>query len=591
MQLDPTHTKMLRLQYQRQLTRLFKNFKRSVLNRLPNMIEFTSMVNRSFGTDIDDWLQYEMEFNILEPSKAITNNNIKRAYMKGKTNSQSQLHAFNIDVGNNMNPADWEAFVILNDINFNRITDCTTVMKNAITYSTNIGIMEGWGMNKIAKEITKNIQGNNSMGIVRARTIARTEVINAYNNAAVRNYRSAGLKADEMIWITSFDDRTCEECAGYDSLPISRTGKIPPAHPNCYLEGTELLTNDGWMEFKDLMGNEEILSFNPENEELEWLPYINYFKYKYTGETFNLFNKWFSLAITPNHNMVYGMRNHKDRKHITWNIKPLDVVKDFYDFYIPRTGKWNGFPHTDVLIDDLLFNAKDFCNFMGYYLSEGSTTKRSDNSYQISIHQNQPNKDKIYDDIKDIPVKVNNKSKNKIYINNTKLGKYLLQFGKSHEKYVPEIIKDMTADLIEVFLNAYCLGDGSIKTTYWKEKDFKSNDKIFFTSSKRMADDIGELIIKTGGYPSYKLTKNKGKKQQFSNGLYTIKTDIWRIRWNHSKKACKKHMNIQTTNYDGMVYDIELPRNHAFFVRYNGKVCVSGNCRCSIAPNPKEYPR
>ena len=99
-----------------------------------------------------------------------------------------------------------------------------------------------------------------------------------------------------------------------------------------------------------------------------------------------------------------------------------------------------------------------------------------------------------------------------------------------------------------------------------------------------MAGDIGELILKAGGYPSYRIKNNAGKEVKFKNGVYKIKRDQYIISWNHSKNAWfgdkRKGCFIDKINYDGMVYDVELPRNHILWVKHNGKTCFSGNCRC-----------
>jgi len=131
-----------------------------------------------------------------------------------------------------LTPLDWESLILLQDINFNRIKDCTLNMQNAITYSCNKGVLEGWGANKIAYEIRNNVDGNQNMGIVRAKMIARTEIINAYNQGKMNMYRQAGLTQYE--WLTALDERTCEECTELDGKVFDiGNGQVPPIHPNC----------------------------------------------------------------------------------------------------------------------------------------------------------------------------------------------------------------------------------------------------------------------------------------------------------------------------------------------------------------------
>ena len=249
MKVDPTHTKMLRLQYMRQLTKLFKVFRRHAIKDVLLLIDLYKTkysldegyklrrkTLRQLGVNsrIESYLRWATENYIIDPSVDISWDNIKKSYVKGVNDTSRVLKGhpqFSID--NNITPSDWEAMMELRDINTNLIKGSTDAMIHNIQYSTTQGILNGWGMEKIAREMTKAVDGNNNMGIVRARMIARTEVINAYNVAAKKRYEKAGLSEKEMVWITTYDERTCEICAGYDGMSVDKTGEIPPAHPNC----------------------------------------------------------------------------------------------------------------------------------------------------------------------------------------------------------------------------------------------------------------------------------------------------------------------------------------------------------------------
>ena len=240
MQIDPTHTTMLRLQYSRQLTRLYRQFQKKILPILTKIVinlnkkysidrRVKMKTIRTITDDVDRWLTRQGDEIIIQPSKPVTERNIRQAYRKGAHKALSQLTDAQITY---LTPADWDAFLLLEDINFSRIKDATVTMQNAITYSTQRGILEGWGINKIAYEIRRNIKGNSNMGMHRAKTIARTEVINAYNVAAQNKYKQNGVK--KYIWITSFDERTCEICSSLDGKIFSvGHGEVPPVHPNC----------------------------------------------------------------------------------------------------------------------------------------------------------------------------------------------------------------------------------------------------------------------------------------------------------------------------------------------------------------------
>ncbi|MCR4284540.1 MAG: phage head morphogenesis protein, partial [archaeon] len=84
------------------------------------------------------------------------------------------------------------------------------------------------------KNITEKID---FIGIGRATTLARTEVIRAHHLANINEYRQygvelAGVKAE---WRTVGDDRVCELCAPNDGkiYALDEIEPLIPLHPNC----------------------------------------------------------------------------------------------------------------------------------------------------------------------------------------------------------------------------------------------------------------------------------------------------------------------------------------------------------------------
>ena len=245
--LDPTRTKMLRLQYSRQLTRLFKRFQKTIMPMLIDMINaYTTkydlsktMKSKKLKTlgvtgDVDNLLSYYIDFDILTPGMTVTQRNLLASYLKGIHGAKTKLDKWEIyEMGEYMTPLDWDALEIMQGNAYTNIVGCTSAMQRSINFGVGQGILNGWGTNKIAYAIRNSISGNQNMGIKRAKMIARTEVINAYNQAAKNRYKQAGLTEKEMIWITAFDERTCPICEGYDGMTIAQTGEVPPVHPNC----------------------------------------------------------------------------------------------------------------------------------------------------------------------------------------------------------------------------------------------------------------------------------------------------------------------------------------------------------------------
>jgi len=466
------------------------------------------------------------------------------------------------------------------------------------------GLELGESIDKIADRIMEKL--GNEANKNRAEKISRSETIYGSNAGAELGYIQSGVVEGKQ-WLTAIDERTCDFCldmndktellgSSFDISDIDLNfdysdGQMPypPLHSNCYSEDTEIYTNKGWKYFKDLKKSEKILSLNPENYNLEWLSFISYIKYNYIGNMVSFTSNSFDLLVTPDHPIV--LQKDWDRKvnrnKLSTRLARELITSNKGRFY--RSSKWIGIDKDIIDIDGLKINTNVFCKFMGIYLAEGSTIIRKKESgstyYQISIAQNHERINEIYNNIKDIPIKLM-VGKDHITSYDKTMGKYLIQFGKSFEKYVPQIIKDLSSKYIKLFLDMYCFGDGTVKKgKYWKGGQFR-NGRTFCTSSKRLADDTGELILKIGHHPSYRFDKTKGKEVKFRNGIFKLNTDMYRINDCYSPYA--SHYKINEIPYNGKVYDIELPKNHIFYVKRNGKCVWGSNCRCTIIPIVKK---
>ena len=81
-------------------------------------------------------------------------------------------------------------------------------------------------------EIAKNIDEQTDIGITRARVMARTETMYAFNTGLTNEYASHGIEAVE--WLAAYDERVCEQCAPLmgQKFPIDEAPDCP-LHPQC----------------------------------------------------------------------------------------------------------------------------------------------------------------------------------------------------------------------------------------------------------------------------------------------------------------------------------------------------------------------
>ena len=233
------------------------------------------------------------------------------------------------------------------------------------------------------------------------------------------------------------------------------------------------------------------------------------------------------------------------------------------------------------ITDDCEFNDVDsFAEFMGYYLSEGSCSYHKDKkSWQVKIAQSK-HLDVMNECCRRLFSKVW-KATDAVYIPVTdSVGKYFKSLGRSHEKCVPKWIKESNKSIIDIFLKAYRLGDGSERTrTHFG--GYESTEICYYTSSEAMMSDIGELILKLGASPSYSWNDHPDFIDK-SGKMHHANRPVATISHNKGGSAHSKYLNIEEIDYDGLVYCLELKKNNTMFVRRNGRVTITGNCRCTL---------
>ena len=138
----------------------------------------------------------------------------------------------------------------------------------------------------------------------------------------------------------------------------------------CYSEDTEILTENGWKHFYELNNGEKIATLNPDTEKLEYQTPTHYFEYDYNGKMFHQGGQGVDLLVTPNHNLWGAPLNHGFKSYTF--MKPTDV-RYWERLRYKRNAIWDGLSSPKTLnILDTEVNAKDWLQFLGLYIAEGS---------------------------------------------------------------------------------------------------------------------------------------------------------------------------------------------------------------------------
>jgi hypothetical protein len=400
---------------------------------------------------------------------------------------------------------------------------------------------------------------------------------------------------------------------------------------DCYDKETELLTNQGWKYFKDLNGSEKCFSMNLESEIADYYPIQQLIKQKYKGKMYSYKSATCNFLVTPNHKLIIrttdvpkyikeGKKSvWKQKKngqftkdsHVYWNhgawkwhfceIKNLNTTY----WWMPRTCTWIGKSDDDYIIpsyfrdyniktvvsnkfertykrkfkwNEMNLNMNDWLKFLGWYISEGNLqynkSKKQINAVCISQLKDKKKIQEIKDLLKKLGFKFHYSSQKTFRINNSQLANYLSKLCyvnnefNCYNKKVPEFIKSLSKEQIDIFLDAFNKGDG------WIEK---AGNRNYRTHSKQLANDLQELIVKIGKCGSLRTDQPNNKKRWYKDHFIQTKTVGYHLKEFKYTDVFIAKKDLKTVDYDDFIYCVQCEPHNTLLIRRNGQIFWSGN--------------
>ena len=327
----------------------------------------------------------------------------------------------------------------------------------------------------------------------------------------------------------------------------------------CHDDQTDVLTDQGWKRFADLDGTEKLLTMDARTHEAYYDKPVKLVAKPYSGPMHYYSAKGLNYAVTPDHTMLYAQR--KSQRPLSWRTAERQEIATWSNKFVKKVIDWTQ-PDDPALSDDWL-------EFLGWFGSEGSINK---DLTRVCITQSAEREahQRIFELCERLGFNPK-KHGDHVLINSTKLAQELAQWGRTQlVRRVPDFVRNASARQIGVYLDAYAEGDG-----YWH-----GTREVIYTSSPQMADDLQELILKTGMPSVVSKRELAGKQTTFPDGhVATSSVDGYVVTRPHRSSNAKMYNeNEQVKHYEGMVYCATMPKDHLLFTRRNGYTLWSGNC-------------
>ena len=349
----------------------------------------------------------------------------------------------------------------------------------------------------------------------------------------------------------------------------------------CFDNETEVLTRGGWVLWENYDGATPLAAPNLETNCMEWQTPTRLIKYRYTGYMKHAHTRNQDWRVTPNHTMLVHAAQDPNKPVLRKQADSLNVYETMY------TGpKFTQNKSKTYQVGEYTLSEVELARLTAMVLADGYTSHPKKSNHQRKMVGVTIATCKNWEILKgfldSLPFPnaayykgTSSEKTYTWYLSNISLWRLLQEScgAGSRNKFVPQFIKDMSAEGIKEFITFYRYCDG-----FAKGIDLHNPGAVeICTTSTKMKDDIQELLTTIG---INSCSRQRPPKDSRIKGRKIKKENCapqWLIYFKHTKSIAIRQTQITDEYYDDYVYCAEVP-NHTLVTRRNGRVLVAGNC-------------
>jgi hypothetical protein len=345
--------------------------------------------------------------------------------------------------------------------------------------------------------------------------------------------------------------------------------------PECFSSDTEVFTDSGWIRWPEVK-SEMKLACRMEGR-LEFHRPLRLICEPYSGEMIQAAGRAFNLLVTTNHRLWVSKHHDLKDREFGWRYayEAFGKTLRFDTGHISYDGRldWKNYtlpvPSRDtnnqVFVEQVPI--EDWCEFMGWYLSEGCfTLKTAKKSNGVHISQSIEVNPDCFRDIADLlgrmPFAFSFDEKG-FKLPGKQLAWYLSQFGYSADKFIPEELLHAPWQAREKMFWALLKGDGRINK---KHTNFCSISRALASGFERLAISLGH----TTNFRQEKDNRPEVKSTNYAVSVLKLRERVVGVsegvggRWSR-------------VPYNGYVYCAEVPGSMLLTRRGQSSGIWSGN--------------
>ena len=349
---------------------------------------------------------------------------------------------------------------------------------------------------------------------------------------------------------------------------------------DCHDAQTEVLTEHGWKKWPEYDGKSLLGTMNQQTGMLEFQAPLSLTRREHKGPMIFSDHKRLDFAITPNHRIlcrpyhipspyVPGAAGYGQQQFVTADSLPSRCL---------MPGCTTGFLGTTLqklAIGQRSWDGTDFLRLLAVILSDGyvrSDANRNSLSFccfrddrrdmvaslahRLGIEE-QPSRPGVWR-FTDGPL-----------ADWMRANAYIGNEHRAEFKQIPDLVKVASQKQIDEFL------------LYFGDQHVSEKGRQFYSSSERIADDLQELLLRTGkrGAISKREPRSGGVNSRGVRivGRVPSFTVTENLNSDISLTRTSRNPGVEHGEYDGEVFCATVP-NSTLVTRRNGRILISGNC-------------
>lgn len=322
-----------------------------------------------------------------------------------------------------------------------------------------------------------------------------------------------GLPSDESI------------TAEAQNIHTSQFGFISPLEgPECFSDDTEVFTELGWVKWPEVRSDMKLACRVAGR--LEFHKPLRLICEPFSGDMIQGAGRAFNFLVTPNHRLWVSKHHSEKDRSFSWRYayECFGKTLRFDTGHISYNGNldWEYYslpsPSRDtnnqVFVDKVPIG--DWCEFMGWYLSEGCFSLQKKNiSNSVHISQSISVNPDCYTDIAELLGRLPfafSMNKKGFRLPGKQLAWYLSQFGYSDGKFIPEELLNAPWHARLRLYTAMLKGDGRMNKKHTN----------YVSVSKALAQGFERLAISLGFTTNFRVEKDSRAHVKTTNYCVSI---------------------------------------------------------------------